>query len=189
MNARIAPLMALLLACHGCGTVRENTESSEPHDSLGGAPNRDDGEPSGPPIVEENPGTTPETQPFVPACPAGGAPAPLTDPSCPEVEPSGTECGFQDQLCVYPSENPECVTGYECIFGLWSPVDEACPVEAPPSDNNSITCPPRVPPHALPCDAPGLACSYYGCGIDGHLTAECTCGRWSVDAPPCPITK
>ena len=137
-----------------------------------------------------------------PSCESEGSTAllrqgcPAVAPSIASVDPSEASaalnaCSLEGLECLYPAEGG-CRSRFECIYGLWSYVEDSCP-EGAPGEARRLRgegqCEPLLPVADSPCLAAGLVCGYLPCGLGGAPSreAECRCGRWYVTDNVCPM--
>lgn len=133
-----------------------------------------------------------ERWPVASALPVCDAP-PRTLPraGCPEAPPEVGPCAEEGKACGYPTAEG-CVAQYECLYGLWSPLDVHCP-DAEPGQllSGSGSCEANTPVADAPCAEEGVSCGHRSCGIGGitEVVAECRCGRWYLRGQQCPLTR
>lgn len=115
----------------------------------------------------------------------------LLRPGCPEAPPRVQPCSAEGLECRY-STAENCVARYECVYGLWSPLELACPdAEAGQLLAGSGRCEEHTPVADAPCSDEGVSCGHLPCGLLGvhQVVAECRCGRWYQRWQQCPQTR
>lgn len=124
-----------------------------------------------------------------PACDA--PPRALLRAGCPDTPPAVSPCAQEGLECRYATPDA-CTALYECLYGLWSPLEVVCP-DGSPGQLLSGTgqCEPDTPVADSPCTSEGLSCGHQPCGIGGYtqIVAECRCGRWYQRWQQCPVTR
>jgi hypothetical protein len=108
---------------------------------------------------------------------------------CPETPPNVQPCSEEGLECRYSTAS-DCVARYECVYGLWSPLDLACP----DADQGQLLagsgrCEEHTPVADAPCADEGVSCGHLPCAIGNvdEVVAECRCGRWYQRWQQCPI--
>jgi hypothetical protein len=120
----------------------------------------------------------------VPETDAG--PVPLLRPGCPPEKPVASRCAPEGLRCLYESEAEECFEEWTCLFGLWSPLEQACRGAGGVSDNGG-ECPSFAPVEGEPCETEGLECGFEQCWNDEPTwRAVCDCGRFRLEQLGCP---
>jgi hypothetical protein len=130
-----------------------------------------------------------------PVCESEGSAAPaLLRQGCPTVAPAllaENACSVEGLECLYPAEGA-CRSRFECVYGLWSYVEDSCP-EGALGEARQLRgegqCEPLLPVADSPCVAAGLVCGYLPCelGRAPSKEAECRCGRWYTTYHDCPV--
>lgn len=126
-----------------------------------------------------------------PVCEAPDVALPLLRSGCPEAPPAMSGCSVEGLECLYPATG-ECKARFECVYGLWSPVEEKCP-EGQLGEARLLRgagqCESLLPVADTPCDDTGVVCGYQPCalGSSPSVEAECRCGRWYLTWLHCPI--
>jgi hypothetical protein len=121
----------------------------------------------------------------------GARPPPLLRAGCPEAPPSVQPCPGEGLECRYPAA-AGCVARYECVYGLWSPLELACPdAEQGQLLAGVGRCEEHTPVADAPCADEGVSCGHLPCGIGNidQVVAECRCGRWYQRWQQCPQTR
>jgi len=118
-------------------------------------------------------------------------PPALLRAGCPEAAPNVQPCSDEGLECRY-AVAADCVARYECLYGLWSPIELACPdAEQGLLLAGSGRCEENTPVADSPCADEGVSCGHLPCGIGGihQIVAECRCGRWYQRPQQCPLTR
>jgi hypothetical protein len=132
--------------------------------------------------------------------PGGVEPPPLCEAArplllrragCPEAAPNVQPCSGEGLECRY-STSSGCVARYECLYGLWSPLELACPdAQQGQLLAGSGRCEEHTPVADAPCAYEGVSCGHRPCetGDVDEVVAECRCGRWYQRWQQCPTTR
>lgn len=118
-------------------------------------------------------------------------PLTLQRAGCPETAPNVQPCSAEGLECRY-STSSDCVARYECVYGLWSPLELACPdAQQGQLLAGSGRCEEHTPIADAPCADEGVSCGHLPCGIGNvdAVVAECRCGRWYQRWQQCPTTR
>lgn len=118
-------------------------------------------------------------------------PLALQRAGCPAAPPDVQPCSDEGLECRYAGAD-ECVARYECLYGLWSPLELACPDAAPGELlAGRGPCEGHTPVADAPCAEEGVSCGHLPCGVGGvhQVVAECRCGRWYQHRQQCPLTR
>jgi hypothetical protein len=126
-----------------------------------------------------------------PPPPCDAPPRTLLRAGCPEAPPEVGPYAEEGKDCRYLMAEG-CVNQYQCLYGLWSPLEVGCP-DAEPGQllAGSGQCEANTPVPDAPCADEGVSCGHRPCSVDGspEVVAECRCGRWYLRKQGCPITR
>lgn len=118
-------------------------------------------------------------------------PLALLRAGCPAAAPDVQPCSGEGLECRYANA-AGCVARYECLYGLWSPLELACPDAARGQLlAGSGSCEENTPVADAPCADEGVSCGHLRCEVGSgyQVAAECRCGRWYQGWQPCPVTR
>lgn len=145
----------------------------------------EDAEPDVPAVTDAGDGDAGDAMVCIPEVDAG--PVHRLRPGCPGEKPKAARCDLEGLRCLYESDaGPGCYEEMTCLFGLWSPLGQACP-SGEAVETNAAECPEKGPVDGEPCEPEGLECSYEPCWSDAAaVRAVCFCGRFRVEDLRCP---